>query len=114
MEFIINWLDLIWLPLILLVLQKKQRLIGAGFFFACALMMRMQVELMSSTGFVTGMLPFMNSHVLYRGIGVFSLFYAGFLVLAVYSKNSIGTILMAACISIFFAASITSMLVMVL
>ena len=68
MPFILQWIDLIWLPLMMLVVHKDQRLIAIGFFAACALMMRLEIELMTSTGFITGMLPLMESHIHYRGL----------------------------------------------
>ena len=114
MPYVLQWIDLIWLPLILLVLQKEQRLVGAGFFISCAIMMRLQIELMETTGYVNGLLPFMTSHVGARAVATYSLFYAGFLMLAVFSCQTIATIMMAACISIFFVALTTSMIVMVL
>ncbi len=114
MHFILQWIDFIWLPLMMVVVSKNQRIFAAGFFAACAFMMRMEVELMTSTGFVTGMLPLMQSHVFYRGIVVYSLFYGLYLALCLYSPNARNVILMAASITIFFAASVVSMLVMLL
>ncbi|MGB0720043.1 MAG: hypothetical protein ACPGRX_06195 [Bdellovibrionales bacterium] len=114
MAFVLQWIDLIWLPVALVIVHKPQRFIALGMLAACMVMMRMQIELMESTGYAHGMLPLLKMHAWYRGMAVYSLFYAGYLALAFYSRGGERVIFMAASISIFFAAMISSTLVMLL
>ena len=114
MGFILQYIDLIWLPVMMLVVHKKQRLMVAGLFLSCALMMRLQVELMASTGFSTGFLPLMESSSEPRGFAVYNVFYMLYIILAIFSAGTERVVFMAASITIFFAAMVVSMLVMVL
>lgn len=112
MSFILNWIDLIWLPIGLVALRKQHRAWGAAFFIACMIMMRLQVELIQSTGFENGFTGFVQMDVHVRGQIVYTLFYILYIVLAVYSPGTKGTIFMAATLSLFFGAMLTSMVVM--
>ena len=114
MQFILQWLDFIWLPLAFVSVRKDQRFWVLGFFIGCMVMMRLQVELMDSTGFNNGFLGLLVYGAQARGVVVYSLFYVFFLVWALFSPYAKGTILMAASISVFFAALFTSMIVMCL
>lgn len=109
-----EWVDLIWLPVILLVVKKHQRLVSVGFFVSCALMMRLQVELVASTGYMHGFLNILNSDIFSRGLATYSVFYLLYCGLMIYSPGTRGSILLAGAISIFFAAILVSMLVMLL
>ncbi|MCC6598734.1 MAG: hypothetical protein IT559_08095 [Alphaproteobacteria bacterium] len=114
MSFLLQWIDLIWLPLAFFVSQKHQRLWVMSFFISCMFMMRLQAELVESTGHPNGFLNITSIDVLTRGIMVYSLFYAIYLVLLLFSPYSKGVMLMAASLSLFFTALFTSMIVMVL
>ena len=114
MSFILQWIDLMWLPIGLASVHKPQRALSAGFFISCMIMMRLQIELMHSTGYSNGFTTLMTSDVSIRALVVYSLFYAIYIIMAVYSPKTTGTIYMAASISIFFAALFTSMIVMVI
>ena len=111
---IYQWLDLIWLPIGLFVVNKEQRLWVLGFFVGCMLMMRMQVELMDVTGYPTGFIQLLSSTALDRGLVIYSIFYVLYLILAHYSPNTKGPIFVAGSISIFFMAFFTSSIIMVL
>lgn len=114
MHLILQWIDFIWLPVILAIVAKKHRPLAVGMFLSCALMMRLQVELIQSTGFSTGFLPFMTSNIYNRALGVYNVFYMIYVLLAMYSPKTKKSIFLGASITIFFAASITSMIVLVL
>ncbi len=114
MNEILQWIDLIWLPVSLLVVHKGQRVLALAYFAACMLMLRLQVELISSIGYPTGILPLLNSGLFLRGLVVYALFNAGYLVIAYFSPGSDKHVFLAASISIFFAALFTSMIIMVL
>jgi len=114
MNFIIQYIDLIWLPVGLLAVHKHHRAWAAGFFIGCMVMMRLQAELMVSTGFTDGFTGWWDMDVHSRGQITYSIFYVLYIALAIYSPGTKGTIFMAASISIFFAALFTSMIVMVI
>lgn len=114
MDFLLQWIDLIWLPLAFFVAGKSQRPAVMGFFAACMIMMRLQVELVETTGYMNGFLGLVDMSARARAIMTYSAFYAIYLVLLLFSPYSRGPVLMAASISVFFAALFTSMIVMVL
>lgn len=114
MPFILQWIDLIWLPIGLVMVHKHQRTWAAGFFVGCMLMMRLQIELMESTGYAHGFVPVMSSYVGTRALMVYSVCYGIYIAFAIYSPGTKGTMLMAASISMFFMALFTSMIIMVL
>ena len=41
-----QWIDLLWIPVALLTMEKGKRLFTVGFICACVLLLRLQVELM--------------------------------------------------------------------
>ena len=105
---------MIWLPIMLVIVHKRQRFMALGFVLSCMLMMRLMAELMDSIGYPTGILPFMTSHVFYRGIVVYTVFYALYAALAYYSPNTRSSVFLAASISIFFVAGFAFALLMLL
>lgn len=112
MSLVLHWIDLIWLPIGMFALHKDHRAWGAAFFIACMIMMRLQVELIESTGFEKGFTGLVNMDVHSRGQLTYTVFYILYIVLAVYSPGTKGTIFMAATLSLFFGAMLTSMVVM--
>ncbi|MEZ5814613.1 MAG: hypothetical protein R3E13_07860 [Alphaproteobacteria bacterium] len=114
MNFILQYIDLLWLPIGVLTVHKQHRTWAAGFFIGCMIMMRLQAELMASTGFNSGFTGWWSMDAHSRGQITYSIFYVAYIALALYSPGTKGTIFMAASISIFFAALFTSMIVMVI
>lgn len=114
MHFIIQWIDLIWLPLAWFVVHKPQRWWTLGTLASCMLMLRLQAELMESIGYPQGILPFMDSHVFSRGLGVYAIYYVIYLLIAYYSPDSKGALFMGVSLSVFFMAFFTAIAVMVL
>ena len=114
MSFILQWIDVLWLVPAFVLIHPKERLLAAGFFIICMVMMRLQVELMGSIGYEQGILGVMSMPVFSRGLIVYSLFYIAYMLLAHYSRDSRKVIFMAASISIFFMALFVSSVVMVL
>lgn len=113
-EFILNWLDFLWIPIALFFLRKDQKLKGVLFILSCMLSLRLQVELMTEIGYERGFLPFLSLPVLYRGYIVYGLFIGAFLLLAHISKEKNSFIYMAAAISVFVVAFCISMAIMAL
>lgn len=114
MNFILQWIDVLWLPVALVVVHKEQRGWALGFFLSCMLMLRLQAELLTFIGYPRGILFFMDSPVYQRGLIIYSLFYALYLIMAYYSPHTKGPVFMAASISIFFMALFTTMICMIL
>ena len=114
MDFILQNPDLIWLPLALVIVKPHQRILACCFFVFCMVMMRMQVELMQTIGHSRGFLGLLGYDAKTRGLAVYSLSYVIYLVLVLFSPYARGTLLMAASISVFFAALFISMIVMCL
>jgi hypothetical protein len=111
-SFIYQWIDFIWLPVGWLVVKKEQRITTSVFILTCLLTLRTQVELMEGTSFETGILPFMTSSMLSRGMVVYGVIISLFLVLVYYSPQSRGIIFFAAVISIYIFAFCISMILM--
>lgn len=109
-----HYMDLLWIPVALLLMEKGKRLFTCGFVLSCALLLRLQVELMESIGFHKGFFGLLKGDVFSRGLIVYGLFTLIFLLLAYFSPGSDKNIHIAASITIFFAAFCISTLVMVL
>lgn len=114
LQVISPWLDFLWLPIAVLAVHKGHRIWAAGFVLACAFMMRLQVELMESVGYPTGILPLLDSDLMRRGMVTYSVFYVIYIALAYYSPGSHKHVMMAATISMFFVAMFVSSLIMLL
>ena len=111
-DFIINWIDLIWFPVAWYVALPRQRKWVLLYVFFCAITMRLQIELVHSTGFKNGFTNLLDSDVKLRATLIYGLFTAAFLVLVHYSPYSRWMVLLSAGITVYFFAFITSMLVM--
>ena len=111
---ILNYIDLIWLPIALFIVHKEQRIITAAFFVSCFIMMRLQIEMMLSIGYPNGFLPLLKFSVQNTALVVYMFFYIAYIAVTYWSKGTNKHILLAASISIFFAAMLTSMVIMVL
>lgn len=108
------WIDLLWVPVALLAMERGKKLFTCLFVLSCVLLLRLQVELMQQIGFPRGFLGFMDSDVFTRGLIAYGGFIAFFMVLAYYSKGSDKNIHIAASISILIAAFCVSLFIMVL
>jgi len=114
MNFILQWIDLIFLPLTLFAVKKDQRIVSAAFIIFCMITMRMQVELINSTGYGSGFLGLMKWDAFSRGIVTYSFFYIFYIIITIYSPNTKSWILSAAALSLYFAAFFTSIIIMLL
>lgn len=112
--FIGNYVDFLWLPAAWFLAPPKHRAMALAFVVVSLATLRTQVELMESTGYATGFLPLMDSHVLIRGMIVWGAVIGFFLVLAHFSPKTTRIIFMAASLSIYILAFCFSMLLMAL
>ncbi|NCT41382.1 MAG: hypothetical protein GW778_06960 [Alphaproteobacteria bacterium] len=114
MDHIINYIDFIWLPIGLYIVHKEQRIVAAAFFISCFIMMRLQIEMLHSMGYPTGILPLLKFPVETTAMVVYMVFYVAYLALAYWSPRTNRHIFLAASISIFFAAMIAAQVIMLL
>ncbi len=114
MDYILNWIDVLWLPLAYVIVRKGQRIKALLFVMTCILTLRLQVELMQEIGFHKGFLPFLDVPVLYRGYVTYGVIILTFLLLSRYSKERDPYIYMAAGITVFITAFCVSTFIMVL
>lgn len=115
MSFILQWVDVLWLVVAFFFIHKEQRLLSFAFFVTCMMMMRLQVELMTSIGYENGLIGFApDLSVFSRGIMVYGFFYTGFILMAHYSKGGRNIIFLGASLAVFFLALFVSTIVMVL
>lgn len=108
------YLDLLWLPVALVFMHRGQKLLGAAFILCCAMMMRLQLELMATIGYPHGILGLIDLSLYHRGLIVYGFFTAAFLTLAFFSAASKRVVILAASITIFFTALFISSAAMVL
>ncbi len=114
MDFLYQWIDIIWLPLALYIVQKQKRWLMAAFIIANMVMMRLLVELMDSIGYPAGILPLMTSPVFDRALMTYTVFNMLFIILAHYSPRTHQHVFIGAGITVFFMAAVTSTLIMLL
>ena len=107
-----DWLLLIWIPVSVLIVHKGQRLKVAGFVIVLSILLRLQVELMQSTGFAKGFTGLIDMSLEKRGLIVHSIFIALFLLLSYLSPNTKGAIYLAASLSLFFMSFFLSSIFM--
>lgn len=114
MDFLIQYIDALWLPLVYMAARPDQRPYALGYTFCCMLMLRMLTELMEQLGFPEGFLPFLHSDVFHRGLVTYGVFQLIYLALLMLSPNAKGSLLLAGSIMIFSTASFAFCMVMVL
>lgn len=109
-----QWIDLLWLPVGMVAVHKGQRLKTALFMIVCILTLRAQVELMESIDGVHGFTGFWSWDAYQRGLLVYAIVFALFLLLAYFSPNTRGIVFFAATLTIYIASFCISMLLMVI
>ncbi len=111
--FMTEWLDLLWIPVALAIVHKGQRLKSVFFVITCVACLRLQIGIMASTGYNFGFTGWFEMSSFRRGMIVYAIFIAIFLLLSHLSPYTKGPIYLAACLSIFFMAFIISSLLMI-
>jgi hypothetical protein len=97
-----------------LAVHKGQRLKAFGFAVLCVLTLRLQVEIVESTGFKHGFTGFWQTPLLTRGFMSYGIFMALYLLLSYWSPYTKGVIYLAASISIFFMAFMVSSIALII
>lgn len=113
-QVLYQWIDLLWLPVAMLAVHKGQRLKTAVFLLVCIMTLRAQVELMQSIGHPNGLMGLIKAGAYERGLIVYGIVFALFLVLAYFSPNTKGIVFFAATLTVYIISFCVSMLVMTL
>ena len=114
MGFILQYIDAIWLPIMWFVVNKDHRRTAIMYVIGCMVLLRMQVELMLSIGYPSGILTFTSMSVFQRGVLVYTVFYIIYLLLLHFSAKNDKSIVLASSIGVFFMVFFVSSVVMVL
>ena len=112
--FTSGWLDVIWIPVAALAVHNGQRLKAVAFVVLCMMVMRLQIEIVESTGFRKGFTGLMDASLYHRGLIVYGVFITIYLLLSYFSPYTRGVIYLAASISIFFMAFLVSSIVLII
>lgn len=107
-----SWCDILWLPALLFVVHKPQRLLAAGYVVFCMIMLRLEVGFINEMGFTNGLTGFITMQAFSRGLIVFSIGSLIFGGLSYVSPRTKGSIYLAASITVFFTSSLISFIVM--
>lgn len=113
-QTLFQWIDLLWVPLALLTMEKGKRLLTCLFVLSCVLMLRLQMELLHSMGFPNGIFRLVETSIYVRGLIIYGFFIGLFLILAYLSKGGDKNVHIAASITILIASFCVSSVVMVL
>jgi hypothetical protein len=108
----LEWVDLVWLPISLVLVAPKHRVIAACFILACLLTLREQISLMASTGHPTGIVPWLTGPPLFRGQVTYGIIIALYLLLLHFSHKSLMPVVLAASIVIYILAFAISMVIL--
>lgn len=111
---LMQWIDLFWVPVALLAMERGRKIKTALFVLACAFLLRLQVELLQQIGYPRGFFGLMQSDILIRGQIIYSVFILFFLLLAFFSPGANKHVYLAASITVMIAAFCVSFLIMVL
>lgn len=109
-----QWIDLLWLPVGMVAVHKGQRLKTAIFMLVSILTLRVQVELMDSINAPHGFTGLWDWDAYQRGLLVYGIVFALFLILAYFSARTQGIVFFAATLTVYILTFCLSMLVMVI
>ena len=112
--FATQWLDLVWLFVTPLIVHKGQRIKALAFMILCMVVLRLQVGIVESTGFIKGFTGFLYWELMTRGFVVYGIFNLIYLLLSYFSPYTRGPIYLAASLSIFFMAFTVSSVVLII
>ena len=113
LNLLLSWLDLIWIPIAFLVTRRRHRFFAVAFMVLCSLTLRLEVDLIRSTGYNDGFIPFLWSGDVHpRAIVVYAGFSALYLLLLYAAPRAPWVLALSAGIVLYIAAFSVSMFVM--
>lgn len=107
-------LDVIWIIIALTALHEGQRIKAAVFCGACYIFLRLQIELLYSFGYPTGLFDILNTPLYPRGLLSYSTTTILFLVASIFSPATKGVMYLASALSAFVIAACISTIVLIL
>jgi len=114
-EMIVQWLDLVWLPVVFFLVIPRMKWVAIGFVTACILMLRMQIEVLEEFGIAKeGIRGMLTSDPFHRGLATYSVIILLYVLLTVSSKRTMTEVYLAASITIFILAFTISSVLMIL
>lgn len=114
MDLLINWLDIIWIPIVFVIVGKKHWIKAICLVLACMFTLRLQIDLMEAIKHPSGIFSILDYPLLYRGYIVYGSFLGFFLSLSAFSKKENAYVYLAAAITIYFTAFCVSSVVFIL
>ncbi|MGE4313390.1 MAG: hypothetical protein AB7E85_03865 [Pseudobdellovibrionaceae bacterium] len=104
--------DAAFLPIAALMARKGHKIFACLFVLSCMITLRLQRDMIYSTGHFQGFTGWLSSDVFYRGMIVYAAFISLFMVLSYYSPGTRWSVYIAASLSIFFMAFVASTVMM--
>lgn len=80
-NWLVDWLDLLWIPVALVILPRFQWLEALSMIICAAIMLRMQVELAQGAGAEYGLTGWLVYPAFYKGMAVYSAAIALYIIL---------------------------------
>lgn len=108
------WIDLLWLPVGALAVGRGKRLMTLAFIATCIISLRTQIELFQAIGYPNGILGWLKLGLYERGLAIYGVLIALFLILAHLSPRTSGVIVLAVTITLYIfglCASIVAMMI---
>lgn len=112
--FVTDWLDSVWILIAPLIVHKGQRLKAIAFMLLCMIVLRLQVEIVESTGYDLGFTGLLDWPLMVRGYVIYGFFASLYLLLSFLSPFTRGAIYLAASLTIFFMAFTVSSIVLII
>ena len=109
-----EWMDLLWIPIALLLMEKGKKIFTCLFILGCVLLLRLQLDLLGQIGRPNGLLGWIETDAYLRGVACYGVFIALFLLLARLSPGSDKNVHIAASITLMILAFCLSSLIMLL
>jgi hypothetical protein len=113
-QTLFQYIDLLWVPVALICGHGMQKIKATIFVLCCALMMRLQIQMMNELGYPDGFFNVWDAPLYTRGLLTYSVFILIFMILSYYSPRTNGFVYVAASISVFIAAFCVSTGLMVI
>jgi hypothetical protein len=112
-QTILQWIDLLWVPVAFLAMEKGKKIKTCLYVLSCVLLLRLQVEFMSSMGAPNGLTGWVEIPSFTRGLVVYSIFILLFLMMAHFSKGGDKHVHIAASIVMLILSFCVSSVIMV-
>ena len=114
MDIVSQWLDLIWIPIALIVLPRKQWIEALVLIICSAIMLRLQIDMVKQYGKPGGMTGWLSFELYHKGLVTYSVIIAIYIIASLMLYRHGWLIHLSLAIGVFFNAFILSTIVMVL